>query len=186
MVSTAKESAQKALCEIRQGFMTALAGAACLRSSGDLDCLTAAGRSRDFVIVNRDGKGIGFPLDSIRRALLEDRPRILRGFLKVSIRSAVRESYEVLKSYCKNTDQYRDAMKAQAWFDFYRLLRDALSHDAIWRFDPRDKRKLPITWNGFTITSDLDGTPLTFEELDLEVIFSLLRDAERFLAEDLQ
>jgi arginyl-tRNA--protein-N-Asp/Glu arginylyltransferase len=68
----------------------------------------------------------------------------------------VQDSFELIKDYCKATNQ-SGQMKAAAWYHFARLLRDALVHNQCWEFKNYDRAILPITWRGQTITISMEN-----------------------------
>ncbi len=83
-----------------------------------------------------------------------DRDIALKEFLKMLMRTLIKESFEHIKDYCQATDQYA-ALKAEPWYEFARLIRNFLSHNCRFEFNKYDADRLPITWRQCTITTEL-------------------------------
>jgi hypothetical protein len=58
-----------------------------------------------------------------------------------------------------------DKLKSLPWYEYTRLVRNAVSHNFRFAFSARDKTKLPVTWNGMTIDGNCDGQAITYETL---------------------
>lgn len=87
-------------------------------------------------------------------------------FSKMLLRNITNDSFETLKEYCEETNQ-SPRMQGQAWYDFARLVRNALTHNQHWLLcRPHDKVILPLTWRGKTIETSMDGKELTFDFYD--------------------
>ena len=85
-------------------------------------------------------------------------------FLKVQIRAVVREPFEHIKAYCRQSDQL-PALRRADWYEFARIIRNCLSHDFRFTFTRDDRGKLPITWRGKHITADMEGRDLLLSSL---------------------
>jgi len=83
----------------------------------------------------------------------------LNEFLKVHMRTLIKESFEHIKDYCEETNQYA-LFKGEGWYEFARIIRNFLSHNCIFEFNKYDKERLPITWKERTITEDMDRQSL--------------------------
>jgi len=92
-------------------------------------------------------------------------------FLLNHLHSLVRVPFELLNDYCEDFDSIaatpvlKDRLKNMPWFHYTRLIRNAVSHNFRFAFNPKDRAKLPITWNGITIDHNCDGKEITFETL---------------------
>ncbi len=80
----------------------------------------------------------------------------LKEFLKMLMRTLIKESFEHIKDYCQDTGQYA-ALKTEPWYEFARLIRNFLSHNCRFEFNKYDKERLPITWKDKTITVEMDN-----------------------------
>ena len=89
----------------------------------------------------------------------QDRDLALKEYLKVHLRALIKESFELLLDYCKNSDQ-ENSLKKKDWYQFSRLIRNCISHNFKFEFNDYDKTKLPVTWNDFTIDLKMDSQPL--------------------------
>ena len=101
------------------------------------------------------------------------------------VRTAVAESFELTRDYCRNTTQTK-ALKAQDWFSVFRLLRNALNHNFRFEFRPEDLKLLPATWREITITAEHGGTDLTQKVLPPDVAIEWLAELDSFISEGLQ
>ena len=97
--------------------------------------------------------------DQLTRLLQNSRDRdiALNEFLKMLMRTLIKESFENIKDYCTLTEQY-DAFKAEPWYEFGRIIRNFLSHNCRFEFNKYDKERLPISWKGRAITIEMDRT----------------------------
>jgi hypothetical protein len=97
------------------------------------------------------------------------RMAITSDFVLNQLHALIRAPFELLSDYCEDYDKAVPGgnlvmeFQASAWYQFARLIRHAVSHNFRFEFSERDKRRLPITWRGITLTDALDGKPLTYE-----------------------
>ena len=105
-------------------------------------------------------------------ALLQDRKVFKIAFSQLYDtvhRAALKELFEITKDYCKTTSQ-ESILTSQPWYQFWRMLRNCLSHDFKFTFSAYDKKKLPVTWRGVTIDLALEGKPLTHGVFEMDPI----------------
>ena len=88
-----------------------------------------------------------------------DRDIAAKEFLLMLLRAVIKESFELLKDYCDETNQ-AGQFKSESWYQFARMIRNCLSHSCRFEFNPYDKTLLPVTWKSRTITLAKDGQPL--------------------------
>lgn len=88
-----------------------------------------------------------------------------REFMKLHLRVFVVEAFEELKAHCE-LGGHVGALKGSDWYQFARMVRNALAHDKNWRFKKYDRSILPVTWNGKTIDEAMDDTEMTWEFFD--------------------
>ncbi|TFG49106.1 MAG: hypothetical protein E4H40_03520 [Candidatus Brocadiia bacterium] len=84
-----------------------------------------------------------------------DRNIALNEFLKMLMRTLIKESFENIKDYCTMTKQY-EIFKAEPWYEFARLIRNFLSHNCRFEFNKYDMDRLPVSWKGREITTEMD------------------------------
>src|SRR5437764_3060453 len=105
---------------------------------------------------------------------LEDdhrREMISSQFLLNHLHSLIRLPFELLNDYCEDFDKaakqsvLKDRLKNMPWYQYTRLVRNAVSHNFRFAFRESDKSKLPVTWNGITIDRNCDGRAITYETL---------------------
>ena len=71
-------------------------------------------------------------------------------------------------------------LRAEPWYHFVRLVRNALSHNFHFEFSDTDKKRLPLTFRGRTMTPAMDGQPLTLDFLDHALVWELFNDMYAF------
>lgn len=107
-------------------------------------------------------------------AELEGRNRseiISSQFLLNHLHSLIRLPFELLKDYCEDFDNaakpavLMDRLNNMPWYQYTKLVRNAVSHNFRFAFNPGDKSRLPVTWNGIIIDSNCDGKVITYETL---------------------
>ena len=98
--------------------------------------------------------------------------------------AALRDLFEQTKIYCSETGQ-EELLKEQPWYQFWRITRNCFSHDFTFQFRDYDKRKLPVSWDGFTIDASLDGTKLTHGQFSRERFWGFLSKVSSFIENDL-
>ena len=99
-------------------------------------------------------------------------------------RAAIKELFPLTKLYCNSTGQL-DLMKAQSWFEFWRIIRNCWSHDMTFNFNTHEKAVLPVTWSGVTLEISMNGKHLTHGLCSREKLRELLWAARGFVLNDL-
>ena len=115
-------------------------------------------------------------------ALLEskpDREMALKEFTTMLIRGLLKESFETVRAYAKSNQQGAK-LKAQPWFQFFRLIRNCVSHNFHFEFTDDDKKLLPVSWHGITIDKNLDGQPLEIAFLGYDGVWDLFSELVKF------
>ncbi len=85
-------------------------------------------------------------------------------------RNLFKESFRITESYCGSSSQL-NALKAEGWFEFARIVANCLSHNFRLEFRPYDLTCLPVSYNGVTIDSSFDGQPISMQ---LEILINLV------------
>lgn len=89
----------------------------------------------------------------------DDRDIALREFLLMALRALIKESFELIKTYCNATGQFA-TFEQQSWYRFLRCLRNTVSHD----FTVQCKStKDEGTWRQYSFTTAMQGCPLKLE-----------------------
>lgn len=99
-------------------------------------------------------------------------------------RAALTDVFEVTKAYCGSTGQEK-ILQQQPWYQFWRILRNCLSHDFIFKFRDYDRDKLPVTWDGLTLDETREGTQLTHGEFPREKFWDFLGEVKVFIENNL-
>lgn len=120
--------------------------------------------------------------DQVARLLADehDRSIVLREYNKMLIRTTLKESFEHIKEYCQNTNQY-PLLKEQQWYEFARIIRNYLSHNCCFIFNRFDKERLPIKWGDLEITEELHGKDLAKNSFGNIETWELIQQFENFV-----
>lgn len=105
-------------------------------------------------------------------------------FHKTIMRAIVKELFEVIKIYCKSTDQ-NYLLHSQDWYQLWRIIRNCFSHDFHFRFNQYDKNFLPISWKGIEIRENMDGKQMNISHFSYENLWSLINEVEAFVEKEL-
>ncbi len=100
------------------------------------------------------------------RALVETK----RNANRALTRNLFKESFRITTAYCRSSSQL-NALKANNWFEFARIITNSLSHNFRLEFRPYDLSRLPVSYKGVTIDSSLDGKPISMK---LEILINLV------------
>lgn len=120
-------------------------------------------------------------------ALLHDRDVLKHAFAQLFDtvhRAALKEMFEVTKKYCDETNQLK-LLQSQNWYQFWRILRNCVSHDFKFHFGDHDRKKLPVSWGDVTITESMEGEFLTHGVLSRENILNFLEEVKSFIDENM-
>jgi hypothetical protein len=111
------------------------------------------------------------PYSNLAELLEKDPSRLVitSDFVLNQLHALIRAPFELLHDCCEDHDQavpgqhLVNTLQKCPWYQFARLVRNAISHSFRYDFKEADKRRLPITWRGITLTEDLNGKPITHE-----------------------
>jgi hypothetical protein len=71
-------------------------------------------------------------------------------------------------------------MEAKDWYQFTRLVVNSISHDFLWRFNKKEIAYLPITYEGFTIESKLNGLDISMRlQILIEIVYEIIEFTEK-------
>ncbi len=110
---------------------------------------------------------------------INDREIAIKEFLKTHLRVLLKESFEIIKDYCENTNQ-RNKMTSNDWYQFSRMIRNCISHNFYFEFNDYDKTKLPQIWKNRTIDLALDGKPMKLDFLGYDGVWELFKEFNDF------
>jgi len=113
-----------------------------------------------------------------------DRNIALKEFTTMLIRGLLKESFEIVRAYAKSSRQSAK-FKAQPWFQFFRLIRNCVSHNFHFDFRESDKGLLPVSWRGRTIDASLDHQPFEIAFLGYDGVWDLFSELVLFVDEQL-
>jgi hypothetical protein len=118
-------------------------------------------------------------------SLRKDQPTMVDEFQKMLRRSAVAESFEVLRTYCRQSSQI-DRVGSLSWYDFARVLRNTTSHNQgeliRWPGDLITKKISSVTWRHRTADQAMEGSRLQFWDAE---ILALITDEIEFVESSL-
>jgi hypothetical protein len=99
----------------------------------------------------------------------QGREAVVSDFILTQLHALIRAPLELLDDYCDDYDlevptvKLTAKLRAAPWYRFAKIVRNAVSHNFHYDFGKRDRESLPVTWNGITLTGDLQGQPVTYE-----------------------
>jgi len=108
-----------------------------------------------------------------------DKDVACKEFVKMSLRALIKEAFELVRTYCKDTSQI-DVLRRQAWYQFARLIRNCLSHNFQFVFKNSDRQLLPVAWRGKEIKRDMENTFLELSFFGYKETWELFRDMNDF------
>ena len=125
------------------------------------------------------------PLDRLAGSIAspEHRETLCRYFLDYHVRGLVNDSFERVKEYASHNSR-DEVLRKQHWYEFSRIIRNALVHDLTFRFTAGHRRILPVTWRGRTITAAMEGTPVTSAFFWCHEAYMLWQDFSQFATEE--
>ena len=110
-----------------------------------------------------------------------DREIAVKEFLTSQIRALIKESFELIKNYCSETNQ-NSRFKAEPWYKFARIIRNCLSHNFKFEFREYDKTLLPVTWKSRIINASMDGKHLELKFFGYVETWELFTEYHNFVA----
>ncbi|MBW4472339.1 MAG: hypothetical protein KME45_18335 [Stenomitos rutilans HA7619-LM2] len=129
-----------------------------------------------------------FPLsvaaNYIKIANKERIQEIQQEFFKMLLRSLLKESFEVIKEYCTNSNQL-PLFRKQDWYHFARFVRNCLSHNFLIEYRDFDKKLLPVSWKGRSFTLCMNGKPIDASFLTIDHALELYKDMRGFVENSL-
>lgn len=97
------------------------------------------------------------------------RGAIISDFILNQLHALIRAPFELLSGYCTDYDKQEPTrgltkeLHGTDWYEFARVVRNAVSHNFRFHFSKHDRRRLPIMWHGIMLTEELDGKAVTYE-----------------------
>lgn len=110
----------------------------------------------------------------------EKRQTLLRWYLPSLNKLLVVETFKAVSDFCKSNGKSKE-MKAEQWFEFARMIRNALSHTFRFEFNKHDKSLLPVSWKNRTITLSMDGSSLDLGFFGFPQGIELISDMAEFI-----
>jgi hypothetical protein len=125
-----------------------------------------------------------YQISTMLRKPLE-REAMLFEFIKMSVRMLIKETFEFMVEYTNRTSQ-TEKLKEQNWYNFAKILRNALSHNMRIEFKYKSYEKLlPVSFNGKIIDKNMAGSELTFDLFGLDDYTKLFLVIYEFAEKDL-
>ena len=114
-----------------------------------------------------------------------DRKIVLSEFLKMHMRTLIKESFEHIRDYCEKTRQYQ-TLKQEPWYQFARMIRNFLSHNCRFEFNKYDKLELPVKWRDLEITIKMNKCTLDMDFFSYVETWELFLEFEDFVLNRLE
>ena len=122
------------------------------------------------------------------KTLLEkpaDREIALNEFMKSLLRAFIKESFELIKVYCKETSQV-PKFETELWYEFARIIRNSLAHNFMLNFNNNYKKNvLPVSWRGLVIDASMDGSELGMGFFGAPQAWEMFTEYENFVKDKL-
>jgi hypothetical protein len=118
-----------------------------------------------------EARGVWVSFADLASDLKSDPTIISSDFMLNQLHALIRAPFELLSDYCEDYDQeypeirLHALLKQASWFEFARLVRNAISHNFRFEFGKYDRSILPVRWNSLELTVDLDGHEMSYEQL---------------------
>ncbi len=80
-------------------------------------------------------------------------------FMSLLSRALIKEGYDYIKTYCEETRQL-PKLRSQPWYNFSRIVRNAVTHNGRVKFENWVRPLLPISWGSFVLDVEHDGIPI--------------------------
>lgn len=109
----------------------------------------------------------------------------LSEFNKMLMRTTLKETFEHIKEYCTETEQY-DIFKKQNWYEFARMIRNFLSHNCHFIFNKYDRDRLPIKYGDIEIIEEMNGKGLGDYVFGNTETWELFTAMEAFVSSELK
>ena len=161
------------LCNSKNNFILGLASLALLADPDARSLLNE--KSADF-----SGYSVSFDQVAALLGSEIDRQIALEEFAKSVLRCLLKEGHELVADYFKREGLFSD-LSAQSWWQFSRLIRNALSHNFCFRLNDKDIKLLPLSWQGKTIDASVDGQPLILSFFGYADAWRLFLEYETFV-----
>lgn len=119
--------------------------------------------------------------------LLEDNARLIHSADQLYftvVRSAVTESLDLTRDYCRSTNQTA-LLKSQPWFHMFRIFRNAPNHNFRLEFKLDDLKMLPLSWKTLTIKATHNLQELTQGHLPPSAAIDWMADLDDFASTQL-
>ena len=135
----------------------------------------------ELVEVPRDS--IFFSFENIRE--LPDMS--LKELLKSQFGGTYVTSYELVKAYCNDSEQFT-SFSRQAWYPFFRTIRNSIAHDFHFELPLKSSKRgrvvdnlVESNWNGRSITSNLEGQLIPISFLGWNGMWEMIIELQSFV-----
>lgn len=127
-----------------------------------------------------------FRVDFYEIALLmredEKKAAFTANFIQLLIRTLVRDSFDLLVQYCDGSNQAAH-LKKQDWYNFARLVRDAIARGFRFEFNSFDRGlNMPVVWKDRKITGGHHGQPLELDFFGMFEAWTMFMEIKAFAA----
>lgn len=118
----------------------------------------------------------------------ESKDIAMREYILMLYRAAIKESFELVKTYCSETDQM-ETFEEFNCYPLMRQLRNAISHNFRWNLKNRKNefyKELPISWSGIELRIDHHDQPVELDHIPfpkmLEIVLEMHQCSEDLLS----
>jgi hypothetical protein len=107
----------------------------------------------------------------------------VKSFLIMLMCSLVKDTFELVKHHSKKR-RIADALKAQGWYQYARLVRNCIGHNFILEFKKEDLAAMPIRWRQSELTAAMNGQQLPLERFGYAEAWQLFLDMKQFAGDN--
>jgi len=154
-----------------------------------LSAISLFSDKRSQIILNESSANFGqysiqFKQVSVLLQNINDREIAVKEFLTSQIRALIKESFEIIKSFCTDSGQ-STIFKSKDWYQFARMIRNCLSHNFKFIFNNYDKSLLPVSWKQRVIRESMDTNNFSLDFFGYVETWELFNEFQTFVNNDL-
>ena len=154
-----------------------------------LAAISLFGREQSYKLLEKNFAEFGKYLVSFDQVVVtlnddELRDDSLKQFMKMLVRALIKESFEAVEDYCRETEQV-DTLKAQDWYEYARIIHDCIANNCRFNFSAHDISLLPLQWKEHTLTHEAEGELLELVEFAYVETWELFQEFQDFVTNKL-
>jgi hypothetical protein len=154
-----------------------------------LAAISLFGREKTYTMLEKNFAEFGKYLvsfDQVVEILNDDelREASLKQFVKMLVRALIKESFEAVEEYCRESGQ-SEILESQDWYEYARIIHDCIANNCRFNFTAHDISLLPLTWKEHTLTHEAEGQLLELVEFAYVETWELFQEFQEFVEQKL-